>query len=274
MSADENLKVLIVDDERAARHRLEELLAREPHAEVVGMATNGREAVEAIARLDPDLVFLDVQMPGLTGVDVVRKIGPSNMPAVIFVTAYDQYAIEAFEMAALDYLLKPFDDERFEQALSRARSMLAVRAMNDLQRRLDALLGDAPDQPSRSSPTSAADRRYLERIGVDMRGQMRIVPVDKIDFITASSSYAELHVGENTFVIREKMQALEERLDPNHFFRIHRGTIVQLDRIDTLIYSSGGDYAVRLHDGRQLRVSRGRYEDLQQRLGLDAPGSP
>lgn len=274
MTANEKLKVLIVDDERAARHRLEDLLARHADVEVVGQASSGREAVEAIARLAPDLVFLDVQMPGLSGMEVVREVGPSHMPAVIFVTAYDQYAIEAFDVAALDYLLKPFDDERFKQALARARAMLAVRAIDDLQRRLATLLGGTPAPVPFSASSPAAEPRYLERIGVEMRGQMRIVPVERIDFITASGSYAELHVGDDTFVIRAQMQALEERLDPSRFFRIHRSTIVQLDRVDSLIFSAGGDYAVRLRDGRHLRVGRGRYEDLQQRLGLDAPGIP
>lgn len=265
MTADNTLQVLIVDDEEAARHRLEDLLAHEENTEVVGQATNGREAIQAIERLAPDLVFLDVQMPGLTGIDVVREVGPEHMPAVIFATAYDQYAIDAFDMAAVDYLLKPYDDERFEQALARARERLATQSMENVTHRLKALLSgeSAPES------TGDAEPHYLERIGVDMRGQMRIVPVDRIDFITASGPYAELHVGEDTFVIRERMKVLEERLDPRLFYRIHRSTIVQLDRIESLKYSSGGEYAVRLRDGRHLRVSRGRYEELQQRLGLD-----
>ncbi|MGI9175354.1 MAG: LytR/AlgR family response regulator transcription factor [Rhodothermales bacterium] len=270
MTPEKKLEVLIVDDERAARQRLEDLLAREADVEVAGQATNGREAIEAIDRLAPDLVFLDVQMPGLTGLDVVREVGPEHMPALVFVTAYDQYALKAFDVAAIDYLLKPYDDERFEQALARARKKLATQMTNDLQRRLAALLGDSPAPPL----PSHAKPQYLERIGVDMRGQMRIVPVDRIDFIQASGSYAELHVEDATFVIREQMQTLEERLDPHRFFRIHRSTIVQLDRVEALKYSAGGDYAVRLRNGRHLRVSRGRYEDLQRRLGLDAPSVP
>lgn len=269
MTTDQKLRVLIVDDEQAARQRLEDLLAREAGAEVVGQATNGREAIKAIDHLVPDLVFLDVQMPGLTGIDVVREVGPEHMPAVIFATAYDQYAIEAFDMAAIDYLLKPYDDERFEKALSRARERIATEAMDDLKRRLKALLSE----DSVPEVTGSTEPRYLERIGVDTRGQMRIVSVDRIDFITASGPYAELHVGDDTFVIRERMKVLEERLDPSQFVRIHRGTIVQLDRIESLKYGSGGDYAVRLHDGRHLRVSRGRYDELQQQLGLDPSGS-
>ena len=264
MSTREKLKVLIVDDERAARHRLQELLDRHAGVQVAGTAANGREAVEAIGKLRPDLVFLDVQMPGLTGMEVVQTVGPDNMPAVVFVTAYDQYAIEAFDVAAVDYLLKPFDDERFEQTLARARKALAARTMGELREQLAALVDESAGRSD--------EPRYLERIGVDMRGQMRIVPVEQVDFITADGSYAELHVGESTYVVREQMQVLEERLDPGRFFRIHRSTIVQLDRVEALLYGTGGDYAVRLRDERQLRVSRGRYEELQARLGLDVSG--
>ncbi len=264
MSTHAMLKVLIVDDERAARHRLQELLGRQAGVEVAGSATNGHEAVSAIKELRPDLVFLDVQMPGLTGMEVVQTVGPEQMPAVVFVTAYDLYAIEAFDVAAVDYLLKPFDDERFAQTLARARKALAVRTMGELREQLRALVA--------GTTGTSEESRYLERIGVDMRGQMRIVPVEQIDFITADGSYAELHIGESTYVIREQMQVLEERLDPSRFFRVHRSTIVQLDRIEALLYGGGGDYAMRLRDGRQLRVSRGRYEELQERLGLDLSG--
>jgi len=267
MVAERTLRVLIADDERAARQRLEDLLQNEQDIEIIGHASSGREAVNAIKNLSPDLVFLDVQMPGLTGMEVVQEVGPENMPAVIFVTAYDQYAVKAFDVAALDYVLKPFDDDRFEQALQRARQIIAMRELKDLRARLATLLHDLP--PTTQQPTPP---RPLERIAVEMRGQMRIVPVDRIDFITASGSYAELHVGNEVYVIREQMQALEDRLDPERFFRIHRSTIVQLDRIDTLLFGAGGDYAVRLTDGRHLKVSRGRWEELAQRLGVQDIG--
>lgn len=266
MPAERTLRVLIADDERAARQRLEDLLQERPDLEIVGHAASGREAVNAIKTLSPDLVFLDVQMPGLTGMEVVQEVGPDNMPAVIFVTAYDQYAVKAFDVAALDYVLKPFDDDRFEQALERARQMITMRELKDLRGRLAMLLHDTQT----AAAPQPATPRPLERIAVEMRGQMRIVPVDRIDFITASGSYAELHVGEDMYVIREQMQALEDRLDPERFFRIHRSTIVQLDRIDSLLFGAGGDYAVRLTDGRHLKVSRGRWDELSQRLGVQA----
>ncbi|HEX7071350.1 MAG TPA: LytTR family DNA-binding domain-containing protein [Rhodothermales bacterium] len=266
MTSDAKLRVLVVDDERAARQRLEDLLAREADVELVGTAGNGREAVEAITSLAPDLVFLDVQMPGMTGIEVVERIGPDRMPAVIFATAYDQYAVNAFDLAALDYLLKPFDDERFEQALVRARRAIFDRELDRLRSRLAVLLREVPDD---GAPDS---RRYLERIGVEMRGQMRIVPVERIDFITASGSYAELHVGSEKYLIREQMHTLEERLPPDRFFRIHRSTIVQLDRINVLLYNPGGDYALRLNDGRHLKVSRNRWKDLAAKLGVTTNG--
>jgi two-component system LytT family response regulator len=236
------LRVLIVDDEPLAREHIADRLAHEENVEIVGTAEDGDEAVEAIRNLHPDLVFLDVQMPGRTGVEVADAIG-EEMPATIFTTAFDQYALKAFELAAVDYLVKPFDDERFSDAFRRARRTIELEAL-------------AP----KKSP-------WLQRIPVEMRGQTRFVHVDKIDFITASGPYAELHVGERTFAVRERMQDLEERLDPEVFMRVHRSVIVRLDRIDVLLRSAGGDYAVRLKDGTELSVSRARREALEEKLG-------
>jgi len=268
MSDRQKLKVLIVDDELLARQRLEDLLGQQDDVEIVGIVDNGRKAVEAIRQHRPDLVFLDIQMPGLTGVDVVQEVGPEQMPVVIFVTAYDHYALKAFDLAALDYLLKPFDDERFEQAFERARQTIALRDGEKLRDRLSTFLQGQSGATQEAKPAT----NYLERIAVDMRGQVRVVPVQQIHFITASGAYAELHTKEDTFVIRERMQTLEERLDPEVFFRVHRSAIVRLDRIDALLYNAGGDYAVRLKDGKRLKVSRNRREELEQRLGLDALG--
>jgi two-component system LytT family response regulator len=237
----ETLRVLVADDEPLARQRIEDLLAKEKGIEIAGTAATGDEAVEMIRRMNPDLVFLDVQMPGRTGLEVVEAIGAEQMPLTIFITAYDQYALDAFDIAAVDYLVKPFDDERFAQSLQRARNRI------------------------RSLPRQG---QYRERIPVESRGQVRVVPVARIDYITASGPYAELHVGDKTYAVRERMQTLEEQLDPAIFFRIHRSAIVRLDRIDTLLHSAGGDYALRLKDGTELDVSRGRREELEQRLGI------
>jgi two-component system LytT family response regulator len=254
--AEKTLRVLIADDEPPARQRIEDLLAKEPRFEVVGTASTGDETIELIRQRKPDLVFLDVQMPGKSGLEVVHAIGAEQMPATIFVTAFDQFALKAFEIAAVDYLLKPFDDERFGQALQRARKSIELKEVERTTRRLIEFLQHEPGP------------KFLERISVESRGQVRVVPVANIDYITASGPYAELHAGDKTFAVRERMQTLEEQLDPEVFFRIHRSAIVRLDRIDTLLHRSGGHYAVRLKDGTQLDVSRARRDELEQRLGI------
>lgn len=266
MPSDQAVRVLVVDDELLARQRLEDLLSGEENVEIVGLIDNGKQAVEEIRNLAPDIIFLDIQMPGKTGIEVLQEVGPDNMPVVIFVTAYDQYALKAFEVAAIDYLLKPFDDERFQQAFERARKVITLRQVDSLRHRLVSLLEGISEPAERPKEKKS---NYLERIAVEMRGQIRIVPVAQIDFITASGPYAELHVGKETLLVRERMQTLEERLDPDDFFRIHRSVIVQLDRIEALLYHAGGDYAVRLKDGRRLSVSRSRRSELEERLGLN-----
>ena len=232
-------RVLIVDDEPLARQHIEDRLAHEENVEIAGMAEDGHQAVKMIRELRPDLVFLDVQMPGKSGLEVAEEIG-EEMPVTIFTTAYDQYALKAFEVAAVDYLVKPFDDERFSQAFRRARKSVESR------------------RPS---------GKYLDRIPVESRGQLRVVPVEKVDYITASGPYAELHIGERVFAVRERMQTLEEKLDPAVFMRVHRSAIIRLDRADVLLRHSGGDYAVRLKDGTELAVSRARREELEGKLG-------
>ena len=260
MPETKTLHVVIADDELLARQRIEDLLAHDPSVDVVGTASNGPEAVAAIRKLAPDLVFLDVQMPGMTGFEVVAAIGADRMPVTIFVTAFDQFALKAFEVAAIDYLVKPFDDERFAQALTRARKTIELRQVERLTKQLATLLHEsaAPEPPN---------HQYLDRIPVEQRGQMRVVPVSKIDYITASGPYAELHAGDKTFAVRERMQTLEETLDPTVFFRLHRSAIVRLDRIDILLRASGGDYAVRLKDGTELPLSRNRREELERVMG-------
>lgn len=261
------LRVLIVDDEPAARRGILRLLQQEPDIEVVGECGDGEAAVSAISAHSPDLVFLDVQMPGKTGLDVIRTIGPEEMPATVFVTAYDQYALKAFDLSAVDYLLKPFDDERFEQALARARRLVALEEVDRLSERLRSLLGEKPETRP-LVPAEPVQTNFLERIAVEMRGQVKIVPVKQIDYIEASGPYAELHVGDKVYLVRERMQVLEERLDPARFLRIHRSAIVRLDLVEALLRGSGGDYAVQLKGGPRLKVSRSRYEELALILGI------
>ena len=270
----EKLRVLVVDDEPLARQRIVDMLAAHADGlEVIGEIADGDAAVAAIRDMRPDLVFLDVQMPGKTGLEVVRTVGVADMPLTIFVTAYDRHALEAFEVAAVDYLVKPFDDDRFEQALQRARRLIELKEVDRLRARLLTILqtgeGERAMDHEDASPSMAPSRsRYMERIPVEMRGKVRVVPVQEIDFIMADGPYAELYSGDRKYVIRESMQNLEDKLDPDRFIRTHRSVIVRLDLIETLHKGAGGDYEVQLKSGRRLRVSRSRIVALEKKLGL------
>jgi len=259
-----------VDDERPARLRLEDLLRRQPEVEIAGTARNGALAVEAIRTLHPDLVFLDVQMPVMTGLDVVREVGTDAMPATIFVTAFDQYALHAFDVAAIDYLVKPFTDERFEQAFQRARRQLALEGIERQRQQLLAALSSLDPNPLTfplESATSSPNTNYLERIAVEMHGKVRVVPVAEIDYIVASGPYADLYVGDKRYSVRERMQVLEERLDPSIFLRVHRSGIVRLELVEVLHRTPSGDYQLQLRGGVRLPVSRSRHEALERWLG-------
>ncbi|MEO8452707.1 MAG: LytTR family DNA-binding domain-containing protein [Gemmatimonadota bacterium] len=260
------LRVLIVDDEPLARQRIEDLLADQRGVEIVGTANSGDSAIAAIRELKPDLVFLDVQMPRKNGLEVARAIGPEAMPATIFVTAHDQYALQAFDVAAVGYLVKPFDDERFEQAFARARRTVDLQDFALMREQLIRVL-EGETKPAAPTPDKPG-AGYLERIAVEMKGKVRVVPVGQIEYITARGSYSRLHVGKEWYVIRETMQSLEERLDPARFMRVHRSVIVRLDLVGTLLRGSGGDYAVELKNGVKLQVSRSRREALERQLGI------
>jgi two-component system LytT family response regulator len=249
-------RVLIVDDEPLARERLRTLLADESGMQVVGEANDGRTAVDAIGSLSPDLVFLDVQLPGSTGFEVIETVGANSMPFVIFVTAYDRYALRAFDVHALDYLLKPFDRDRFRQALARVRQQLEHRTGGDLERRLLALVQDLkPAQPR------------VDRFVVKSGGRVFFVRNDEIDWIEAAGNYVKLHVGADSHLFRETMNAVEARLDPDLFFRIHRSHIVNIERIRELQPWFNGEYVVFLKNGTRLTLSRGYREKLQDRVG-------
>jgi len=256
----EKIRTLIVDDEPLARRNLRLLLEKDPQIEILDECTNGREAVKAINTLSPDLIFLDIQMPEMDGFDVVERVGPEQIQAIIFVTAFDQYALKAFDVHALDYLLKPFDDERFAHALRRAKSQIEAREINRLSKRLLALLDE------RERLSSTRQKNYLTRVMIKASGRVVLLKVDEIDFIEADGNYAKLHVGRKAHLLREKMHDLEARLDPARFVRIHRSVIVNLDRIKEMHPHFNGDYVVVLEDGRQLRLSRTRRENLETRL--------
>ena len=267
------IRALVVDDEAHNRLHVQDRLRHAADVAVVGTVADGVEAVEAIRALAPDLVFLDVQMPGLTGLDVVERVGAAAMPATIFVTAYDRYAVAAFDAAAVDYLVKPYDDERFARALDRARAVLATRGTARLHAQLLDLLRRGT--PGGGTPTfgaspgaGRAERTHAERIAVEIGGRLRSIPVADVEYITAAGTYAELHVGGRQYVIRESMQALEERLDPARFMRVHRSVIVQLALVETLRRVVGGDGELELRGGTRLRVSRTRRELLERWLGV------
>jgi two-component system LytT family response regulator len=249
-------RVLIADDEPLARERLKMLLANEEGVELAGECDTGPAAVAAIHKLKPDLVFLDVQMPGGTGFDVIQSVGAERMPPVVFVTAYDRYALRAFDVHALDYLLKPFDRERFQQALSRARQHIARQDAGELERRLLELVQDLRAAPQRP-----------ERFVIKSGGRVFFVRTDEIDWIEAAGNYVKLHVGAEVHLLRETMNALEAQLDPDSFYRIHRCHIVNIERVKELQPWFNGEYVVFLQSGARLTLSRGYREKLQERIG-------
>jgi two-component system LytT family response regulator len=250
------IKTLIVDDEPLARERLANLLAPIEDIEVVGHCRDGEEAVTAIHDTTPDLVFLDIQMPNMSGFEVIDAVGAEAMPLVIFVTAYDQHALRAFQVRALDYLLKPFDRDRFNEALQRARKQLERDETGDIGRRLLALVKDL----RRDQPRS-------DRLVVKSGGRLFFLRADEIDWVEAAGNYVRLHVGNSSHLLRETMTSIESRLDPEKFFRIHRCRIVNMDRIQELQPWLNGEYAVVLRTGERLTLSRGYREKLQERLG-------
>jgi len=256
----EPVRVVVVDDEPLARSGLADLVRRDPDLLVLEECGDGRAAVEAIRRLTPDLVLLDVQMPELNGFEVLQQLDPEHLPAVVFVTAYDRFAVQAFEVHALDYLVKPFDDDRFTAAMERAKATVRGAALGELSRRILGLLEQLP-------AASTASKRFLTRIVIRVAGHVFFVRTADIDWIEAADYCARLHVQGKTHVIRESMAGLEHRLDPAHFFRIHRGAIVNLDRIKELQpYFKGGQVVV-LQDGTRLKLSKSRRGQLETRLG-------
>jgi two-component system, LytTR family, response regulator len=249
------LRVLVVDDEPLARDCVKIALRDEPDVEVVGECRDGGEAVAAVRRLRPDVVFLDVQMPGVDGFAVVERIGAEEMPAVVFVTAYDTHAIRAFEVHALDYVLKPFENARIAAALGRAREQLRSRRDGELGRRLAGLLRSyGAGQPASAEAATA----YASRFTVRENDRIRFIPADSVDWIEAADNYAVLHVGEQSHRLRVALQTLAAELDPKRFFQIHRSAIVNLERVREIQPWFGGDYVAILHNGKQLRVSRTR----------------
>ena len=256
MTAASRLRTVIADDEAPARATLRLLLDADPEIEVVAECRTGPEAAAAIRREAPDLVLLDVQMPGATGLEVAEALRGPDRPRVVFVTAHAEHALRAFDAEAVDYLLKPFDDERFARALQRAKTAVRERQALGLARQLGSL--GAPDAPATAPP---------ERIAVRDGGAVHLVEVGAIDWIGAQDYYAEIHAGGRSWLLRESLRSLEARLDPRRFARIHRASIVNVGRVRTLEPATHGDWTAVLHDGARLRVSRSHRHGLGALLG-------
>jgi two-component system, LytTR family, response regulator len=249
------IRAMIVDDEPLARRRIRDLLTAVPDVEVVAECANGRDAIQAIEASLPDLLFLDIQMPRIDGFEVLATIGVGRVPVVVFVTSYDQFALRAFEAQALDYLMKPFDDERFDTTLRRARARLGDRQAADVDLRLRALLDEV-----------RGHRAYLQRLALPMSNRNVFIRAQEIDWIGAERNYIRVYTGGRGHLLRESLTHIEAELDPAMFCRIHRSTIVNIDRIQCVESTFRGEYVVVLHDGTKLTSGRSYRETVQTLL--------
>jgi two-component system LytT family response regulator len=262
------LTVIIADDEAPARHRIAALLAGHPRVRVARQCVTGPATVAAVRELGPDILFLDVQMPGLTGFEVLAALPADERPIVIFSTAYDEYALAAFEVHAVDYLLKPFADDRFDEALRRAEHALRVERIDEWRDRLQMLLADTACAPAATIPAATAGG-YLDRFAVPKKERLAVIDAGCVDWIEAARDYVRLHVGSESHVLRAAIGELARRLDPARFVRIHRSTIVQVGRIRELYVDAHGEYVAILEGGARLRVGRRYRADALRRLGLE-----
>ncbi len=247
------IKALIVDDEPLARDRIRQLVKDDPELDIIGECGNGQEAVVAIQSENPDLVFLDIQIPELNGFEVIQSIGVDKMPCVIFITAFDKFALNAFEVHALDYLLKPIDAERFQQTVARAKLFIRNIQISQLADRLNNLLA-----------TLKANKRYLSRFTIKIGKTIYSLKADSIDWIESAGNYVVLHVGRQKHIYRTTMKCLEKILDPEKFVRIHRTRIVNLDAIKELKQSDYGEFVIILKSGQQLPLSSSHKQNLLQ----------
>ena len=254
------LTAVVVDDEELARQRVCDLLARHPKIKVAAECRNGREAVEKITELKPDLVFLDINMPDLDGFGVIQEIGRGQMPAVIFVTAYDQYAVKAFEAAAVDYLLKPFDKQRFDQAVEKAVDTYFREQVDDLEKRMGKLMALA----------SGRSKNFSDRLVVRQGGTVHLLKVDEVDWVESARNYVKIHCGPHVYTMRETLSNFESKLDPDRFLRIHRSTLVNIDRIRRIEPGYGSESRLELDNGTKLVISRayrrGKVKELLEEI--------
>jgi two-component system LytT family response regulator len=259
------IQTLVVDDEPLAREGILLLLKKDPEIEIIGECNNGRQAVKVLKDESIDLLFLDIQMPEMNGFQVLEDISSENMPVVIFVTAYNQYAIQAFKVHALNYLLKPFSDEQFYTALKHAKDYIKMKNFKELSKRMINLL-ENHSTDILGKEISQKDSKYINRIAISSTGRVYFIKVNEIEWIEASDYYVQLHTGNKTHLLRETMNNLETKLNPAKFMRIHRSTIVNLDCIQGIEPYFNGEYLVILNNGTKLKVSRNRKDSLKKIL--------
>ena len=250
------IRALIADDESLARKFIRQMLKDDHDIEIVGECGNGREAVAMIKKQNPDLVFLDVQMPEMDGFAVLESIGTERLPEIIFATAYEQYAIRAFELHALDYLLKPFDQARFKDAIKHAKERFRTERRNEGRRQISALLESIKNK-----------QQYLDRLMIKAAGRITFLSIDEIIWIEADDKYVHLHTGKITPMVRQTLSAMETQLDPKKFRRVHRSAIVNVGRIKELQPLFSGEHSILLEDGTKLTLSRNYKDKLFEFLG-------
>ena len=250
-----DVRVVIADDEPLVRRGLRAFIGASPGLSLVGEARNGSEAVGVIRAQRPDLLFLDVQMPELDGFGVLEALAGEPMPVIVFVTAYDEYAIRAFDVHAVDYLLKPFDEDRFRTALGRARSRLAEQRADTIDQRLEAVLS-----------ALRAREQYADRLLVKSEGRVTVVQVDDVDWIEAADNYVKVHARNGRYMVRESIKSMESKLNPSEFARVHRSAIVNLARVRAMEPVAAGEYTITLTTGQRVTLSRGYRDSFRERL--------
>ena len=267
------IRALVVDDESLAREALLVMLDGDPEMEVIGECRNGKEAVTVIREQSPDVVFLDIQMPEMDGFQVVEEVGARQMPVTVFVTAYDKYALRAFEAHALDYLLKPFDHDRFNSTLQRAKTFVRQQKLGEISESLFAMLqdmklntGESPTNADNRKPERAAQKELIDRVVIKSGGRIYFLKIEDIDWVEGAGDYLNLHSSNQTHLIRETMGNFQAKLDPRKFLRIHRSTIVNIERIKDIQPLFKGEYLITLTSGLRLKASRGYRPELQALL--------
>lgn len=260
----EKIRTVIIDDEPFAREGLKTLLRKDEEFEVIGEAENGRDAVETITKLNPDLIFLDIQMPGMDGFEVIEEIPLSQLPVIVFVTAYDQYALKAFDANAVDYLLKPFDDDRFYQTINKVKIHIRMKEDITAHERVITML----DQITKNKSAKTKNREYPKRISVKDKNETKIISVNDIDYVTSADYYITVHTKSGSYTIRESMKNMEDKLNPDDFIRIHRNTIININNISAIQLFGKNSYIVKTYRGDKFDISRSRLNELRSKLGM------